>query len=92
MITNSDNTVSFIADVNSKYICADNYGNNPLIANRDTNNGWEKFDLIKNSDGTVSLKAIANGKFVTAENYGTEALIARATVADTWEKFQLIYL
>ncbi len=43
---NNDGTYSFRAKFNWQYVCADNYGNNPLIANRYTNSGWENFNLV----------------------------------------------
>lgn len=56
----------YLKGVNTgKVVCADNYGNNTLIANRDSYGGdWEKLTLVNNSDGTVSLLSGANNQYV----------------------------
>ncbi|MFI5913707.1 PQQ-dependent sugar dehydrogenase [Dactylosporangium sp. NPDC051541] len=69
------------------YVCAENAGANPLLANRATAGSWETFTLIRNTDGTVSLQAQVNGKYVTAENNGTQPLIANRDAIGPWEKF-----
>ncbi|GKU26382.1 chitosanase [Clostridium folliculivorans] len=77
---------------NGSYISADNYGNNPLVANRTTAGDWEKFQVIQNSDGTISLLSKINNKYVCADlNNGTK-LVARSTTIDGWEKFKLVIL
>jgi hypothetical protein len=82
--------VTFKAVVNNKYVCADNYGNNPLIANRTTAGTWEKFKVVDAGNGNIALQALINSKYVTAENYGNNPLIARATEAKTWESYQWV--
>ena len=68
----------------NKYVCADNYGNNPLVANRDSVAGWEKFQVVNNNDGTISILSIVNNKYVAADlNQGTK-LIARSNLVDAW--------
>ncbi|RZU72410.1 peptidase inhibitor I9 [Micromonospora kangleipakensis] len=50
---NTDGTLWLAADVNGKVVCADSYGNKPLIANRTINwssptlglGGWERFTV-----------------------------------------------
>jgi phospholipase C len=79
--------VNLRAVANNQYVCADNWGTAPLIANRSGAGEWETFDLITNPDSTVSLVALANGQYVSAENAGTEPLIASRTAIGTWEKF-----
>lgn len=77
---------------NNSYISADNYGDNPLIANRQSVGDWEKFQVIQNSDGTISLLSKINNKYVCADlNNGTK-LVARSTTIDGWEKFKLVTL
>jgi hypothetical protein len=82
--------VTFKAVVNNKYVCADNYGNNPLIANRTTSSTWEQFKVSDAGNGYIALKALVNNKYVTAENYGNSSLIARASEAKTWESFKWV--
>jgi hypothetical protein len=82
--------VTFKAVVNNKYVCAENYGNNPLIANRATAGSWEKFKVVDAGNGNIGLQALINNKYVTADNYGNASLIAKATIINTWEKFQWV--
>jgi aryl-phospho-beta-D-glucosidase BglC (GH1 family) len=76
------------ARANGKIISADNYGNNPLVANRDTAEDWEQFKVIDNGDGTISFQAKANGKYVSADLNNGNKLIAKADTIQQWEKFK----
>ncbi len=82
----------YLKGVNTgKVVCADNYGNNTIIANRDSYGGdWEKFTLVNNGDGTVSLLSGANNKYVCMVNDDKQQLIPRSTAIDAWEKFYLV--
>ena len=82
--------IALRAHANNKYVCADNGGNSPLIANRTAVGSWEKFQVMNNADGSISLKANANGKYVTAENAGASSLIANRTAIGAWEEFDII--
>lgn len=87
---NPEREITVKAAANGKYVCADDVGDSPLIANRDAASGWETFFLRDNGDGTVSLRAAANGKFVCADNGGNSPLIANRDAVGGWEKFYLI--
>ena len=76
------------AMANQSIVCADNYGNDPLIANRTSAGDWESFQIINNSDGTISLLSKVNGKYVCADLNQGAKLVARSSVIDAWEKFQ----
>ncbi|CAF2033691.1 unnamed protein product [Rotaria magnacalcarata] len=78
------------SSANGKFICAENGGNGPLIANRDTVSGWETFDLIILDGNNVALKSHANGKYVCAENSGDGPLIANRSQVSSWETFTLV--
>jgi len=82
--------VSLIASSNGNYISANNYGDDPLIANRNSADTWEKFNEISNFDGTISFRSGANGKYVCADLNQSAKLIARSTSIDTWEKFKKV--
>lgn len=82
--------ISLKSKANGKYVCADNGGNSPLIANRVVADTWEQFEIYVNSDKTISLKSMANFKFVMASDSGNGPLVARGNVVDTWEKFFII--
>jgi len=82
--------ISLRAHANNKYVCAENAGAQPLIANRTAVLLWETFQLIHNPDGSVSLRALVNNNYVCAEAAGAQALIANRTAIGTWEKFDLI--
>jgi type 1 glutamine amidotransferase len=81
--------VAFRSKANGMYVCAENAGANPLVANRAAVGAWETFARIANSDGSVSFRAQANGRYVVAENAGAAPLIANRTAIGTWEKFDL---
>ena len=78
------------AMANQSIVCADNYGNDPLIANRTSAGDWESFQIINNSDGTISLLSKVNGKYVCADLNQGAKLVARSSVIDAWEKFQKV--
>ncbi len=78
------------AMANQSIVCADNYGNDPLIADRISAGDWELFQIINNSDGTISLLSKANGKYVCADLNQGAKLVARSSVIDAWEKFQKV--
>lgn len=76
------------AVANNKVVCADNYGNSPLIANRDAYGGaWESLTIVNNSDGSISFRSGANNKYVCAVIDESNQLLARSSVISTWEKF-----
>lgn len=81
---------SLKAGANGNYISADNYGNDPLVANRTTVGDWEKFQVINNSDGTISLLSKINNKYVCADLNQSTKLVARSTTISTWEKFKKV--
>ena len=82
--------ISLRAHANNMYVCADNAGANPLIANRTAIGPWETFDVLDAGNGNIALRSHANNLIVTAENAGASALIANRTSIGGWETFQLI--
>lgn len=81
---------SIKATINNKYVCADNYGQSNLVANRDSAGAWEQFRVIYNSDGTVSFQSRANNKYLCAVFDDTDKenpVIPRSNAIGTWEKF-----
>ena len=83
---------SILAMANNQYVCAEDYGNGPLVANRSSASDWESFKVIYNSDGTVSFLSQISNKYVCADlNLGGQ-LIADRTAIDTWEKFRIVDL
>jgi hypothetical protein len=86
------NPIALQAAANGKYVCAENAGQSPLIANRDWVLGWETFKLIDLGNGNVALQAAANGRYVCAENAGQSPLIANRDWVQGWETFKLINL
>jgi hypothetical protein len=83
------NAIALQAQANGQYVCADNNGTSPLIANRGTPGSWETFYWNYNSDGTVSLEANVNGLWVTAPSGGASPLIATSTTVGTSESYTL---
>lgn len=86
------NRVALKSLANNKYVCAENAGASPLIANRDQAGIWETFELHYLPDNKVSLKSIANQKYVCAENAGNQALVANRNKVGPWEMFTLSVL
>jgi GH25 family lysozyme M1 (1,4-beta-N-acetylmuramidase) len=82
--------ISLRANVNNRYVVAENAGGSPLIANRTSIGPWEQFHLVDAGGGTVALRSNVNGRFVTAENGGSAALIANRAVVSDWERFQVV--
>lgn len=82
--------VALRARANNKYVCADNGGASPLIANRTFVEVWESFELYDLGGGKIALRSLANDKFVCAETDGTEPLIANRDNIGLWETFDLI--
>jgi hypothetical protein len=82
--------VSLLANINGRYVTAENGGNRSLIANRTAIGPWEQFDQISLPGGYIALRSHANGRLVTAENAGRLPLIANRTAIGPWEKFKLI--
>ena len=71
------------------YVCAENAGGSPLVANRPAASTWETFTQIRNGDGTVSFRAAANNLIVCADNAGAAPLIANRTAVGAWESFDM---
>jgi len=84
-------TKSLRAGVNKRFVCAEQAGARPLIANRPTIGGWEQFDVVDIGGGLIALRSHANGRYVSADKAGAAPLIARAITVGSWEKFQLIH-
>jgi hypothetical protein len=75
---------------NGQYVsCAEENGNQTLIADRSAVGDWEKFTLIERGNGIVALLAV-NGCYVTAVGGGGGELHSRVKVIDIWERFKLI--
>ena len=79
---------SLQARANNEYVCADNYGNNPLAASRTSVSAWEEYQVINNADGTISLLSMANNKYVCADLNQGAKLVARSTSISQWEEFK----
>ena len=89
----SINEGKYYLDCNSKIVCAEDSGNSPLAANRDSYSGsGEAFYVVNNDDGTISLKSEANGKYVCAVIDEDCQLLARSSSISLWEKFYLIHI
>ena len=81
---------SIRANANNTFVSADNFGNNPLIANRPTVGAWEEFKVVNNPDGTVSLLAMVNSKYVSADLNQSGKLIAESRGVLGWEEFRMV--
>ncbi len=72
---------------NGKYVSSEN-GEEPMICDRDTPNGWEEFLLVARSNGRVALKG-NNDKFVSSEN-GLKPMMCNRPDINSWEEFELV--
>src|ERR1041385_5982677 len=61
----------------------------PLVADRNTVDAWEQFQVVDSGGGFISFKSIGTGLFVSADqNRGTFApLVADRGSIGTWEQF-----
>ena len=84
--------INMLALADNLYVCADNAGSSPLIANRSVPSTWESFLVVDRGGGNVAFQSQANGLFVCADNGGASPLIANRTAASTWETFRWIDL
>ncbi|WP_310603025.1 cellulase family glycosylhydrolase [Anaerosporobacter sp.] len=84
----SSEYISIQSSANGKYVCAEDEGASPLVANRDSAGGWEQFKVVYNSDNTVSFQSSANGKYLCAVIDESNQLLARSAQIGTWEKFK----
>lgn len=88
--TVSSREVYLTAIANENLVCAENYGADPLVSNKQARGTWETFDLITNSDGTVSLRSHINQKYVCTDITTTAAsLIAKSDSIGNAEKFTM---
>ena len=86
---NFNNSNTYITSVaNGKVVCAENGGNDIIVANRSSCGGaWETFQIVTNDDRTVSLRSVSNGKYVCAVIDEKNQLLPRSGSIGTWEKF-----
>ncbi len=82
--------VSLRARANSQYVCAENAGAEPLVANRTAVGPWEQFDLVDLGGGAVALRSRANDQYVCADDGGASPLIANRATVGVWETFQRV--
>ncbi|MDQ3898271.1 MAG: hypothetical protein M3326_13675 [Actinomycetota bacterium] len=83
-------SISLRANVNDRYVVAENGGTSPLIANRTAIGPWERFYVVDAGSGYVALRSNVNGRFVTAENAGSSPLVANRALVGDWERFQIV--
>jgi hypothetical protein len=83
-------TVALKSARTGRYVCADQAGAAPLVADRTAIGDWEKFTQVRNADGSAGFRSTANGLFVCADNAGAGALIANRTAIGPWESFDLV--
>jgi hypothetical protein len=81
-------TIALKALSNNNYVCADNTGVSPLIANRTSYGPWEQYQIVDAGGGLVAFKALANNNYVSVQS--NNQLIAVATTIGANEKFQII--
>ena len=81
--------ISLKVPTNGMSVCADNYGNNPLVANRPLVGQWEQFLVVSAPYGCVALKALVNNKYVCADMVlaNPPSLIANRTQIGGWESY-----
>jgi hypothetical protein len=79
--------ISLLAQGDGEYVCADNNGASPLIANRTGAGSWETYTEYAAPGGNIALRAMNNGEFVTAQNTGSNLVIASSSVISTQQSF-----
>jgi hypothetical protein len=66
---------------NGKFVCAENGGASPLVANRDVIGPWEQFLMVEHGPGKVALQA-CNGKYVRPAGATNELLTHRDVITN----------
>ena len=75
-----------------EFVCAEECGNLPLKANRDSVGSWEKFEIVNLGNNIIAMKSVINNKYITADkNINNCPLIANRTECKEWESFRIIY-
>lgn len=87
-----DGYISLKANINDRYVSAENVGTEPLIANRTTIGDWEKFIALYHSEGQILLRSKVNNKFVSSLGDGNSSLIADRIQAGGWEVFNVLLI
>lgn len=72
---------------NGKYVSSNN-GSGPMIANRTSIGGWEKFQVVSSGDNKVALRG-NNNRYVNSQN-GLSAMTCNSINASGWESFEWI--
>lgn len=80
-------SVSLRANVNTRYVSADNNGASPLIANKTTAGTYEHYVVVDAGEGTIGLRCVGNTQYVCAESEGNASLIANRPSVGAWERF-----
>jgi len=73
----------------NKFVCAENAGASPLIANRGVADIWEQFYLLSDAEGGFALQARINNGFVRC-GPDQQNLIADQATADAWSSYDLV--
>jgi beta-glucanase (GH16 family) len=82
-------TVWLKACATGKFVSADRnlHPNAPLVANRDSTQGWEQFQVADAGNDFISLRVAETGLYVSADpNAGGQVTGFRTAVGD-WERF-----
>lgn len=74
---------------NGQYVSSEN-GQSAMMCNRNSAQGWEKFDVIDAGGGKFALRG-TNGMYVSSEN-GQSAMMCNRSAIGDWEKFTWIEL
>lgn len=75
--------------MNGQYVCAENGGEAPLIANRNAIGPWEQFLIVEHGPGRVGLQA-CNGKYIGKMQDAEGSLRALSDTIGDNEMFQLL--
>ncbi len=81
--------VALLSLKNNKYVCAENDGMGPLIANRNKIGDWEKFILIETTENKFAIKSNTSLKFVCIENEENHSLFSNRDVIGPWDTYEL---
>jgi glucosylceramidase len=80
--------VVWLQGINGKYVSSED-GTQPMYCNRDTVQGWEKFDVVDAGGGKIALRG-SNGLYVSSEN-GTAPINCNRPAIGDWEKFDWVF-
>lgn len=82
--------VGLLSCATNKYVCAPPNGT-PLIANKETCDKWEYFEIVSLDNEKVAIKTCSSGKYVSVSGL-SNVLLATASKIGSEEQFIIVFM